>query len=172
MALGFFILSALDLLSVPVEETERQNCITWIYHCQHPSGGFRGSANTIFGEEELNKSNQVWDAPNLAGTFFALFSLVVLGDNLEKVKRIEALEWLMRLQKEDGSFGEIIGEKGIIEGGADMRYCYMAMGVRWVLRGGLDNDIFDTKDIDVNKLVEFVISSEVRFIPANKSGGN
>src|SRR5438045_4856889 len=150
MTLGFFIVSALDLLSAPLEETQRLDCISWIYHCQHPSGGFRGSTNTIFGQEKLNKYNEVWDHPNLAGTFFALLSLVLLRDTFEKVKRIETLEWLARLQKEDGSFGEVIGENGTIEGGSDVRYCYMAMGVRWMLRGGVGKDFFDIRDVDVN----------------------
>ena len=46
----------------------------------------------------------------------------------------ECLQWLTKMQREDGSFGETLGPGDKIEGGMDTRFGYCATGVRWVLR--------------------------------------
>ena len=164
MTLAFFTVSALDLLGVLHEKTspsERSEYIDWIYLCQHPSGGFRGFTGTTFGDEATNDDNQHWDPANLAGTFFALVALAVLEDDMARVRRRECLAWLTKLQCDDGSFGEILGTGGSIEGGQDVRFCSLAAVVRWVLRGtgeGLEG----VQDIDVDSLAGFVIASKVR----------
>ena len=162
MTLAFFTLSALDLLGVLREKTtssERAEYINWIYLCQHPSGGFRGFTGTNFGDGLRNDENGHWDPANLAGTFFALAALAVLGDGMEKVKRKECLEWLTELQCEDGSFGEVLGAQGKIEGGGDVRFCYLAAVVRWILQG--PEQEYDVKDIDTDKLAAFIMASQV-----------
>jgi len=65
------------------------------------------------------------------------------------------LHWLRKLQRSDGSFGECLSN-GKPHGGGDMRYCYMAAAVRWMLRrpGELQ------PDIDVMKLREFVLNGQ------------
>lgn len=163
---AFFTLSALDLLGVLHERTsasERADYTEWIYRCQHPDGGFRGFTGADLGEARLDKTPGPWDPANLAATFFALAALTVLGDTLERVKRRDCLAWLESLQLKDGSFGEALGEGGGIEGGGDIRYCYLAAAVRWVLRG--DEEIArgeeSIKDIDVPALVGFITSSQV-----------
>lgn len=97
------------------------------------------------------------------------------------VDRVRTLRWLRRLQRpEDGSFGEAVydpptrpttdskddGNKTkrqeeevqpIVAGGRDMRYCYLAASVRWMLRGDLpleDDEYVD--DIDVPALVAHI----------------
>ncbi|KAH0565710.1 hypothetical protein GP486_000902 [Trichoglossum hirsutum] len=166
MTLAFFTISALDVLDILHTHTnasERDEWIDWIYRCQLARGGFRGFTGADFGARG-SVENEAWDPANLAATFFALATLVVLGDGLERVRRVECLEWLRRLQWKDGSFGELLGDGGKIEGTRDMRYCYMAAGVRWILRGGVEGakaaDIAG-KDIDVETLVRFINSSEV-----------
>jgi len=164
MTLAFFTVSALDLLGVLHEKTtpsERTDYIDWIYLCQHPSGGFRGFTGTKFGDETRTNKNERWDPANIAGTFFALVALAVLEDDLTRVKRRECLAWLTRLQCDDGSFGEILGEGGAIEGGRDVRFCYLAAVVRWVLRG-TGEGLGDVEDIDVDSLAAFVMASKVR----------
>lgn len=163
---AFFTLSALDLLGVLHERTsaaERDDYTEWIYRCQHPDGGFRGFTGADVGEARFDKTLGPWDPANLASTFFALAALTVLGDTLERVKRKKSLLWLENLQLKDGSFGEAVGEGGKIEGGGDIRYCYLAAAVRWMLRGDRETGKGEEsiKDIDVPALVGFITSSQV-----------
>lgn len=166
MTLAFFTLSALDLLGVLFDCTsasQRAEYTEWIYRCQHPDGGFRGFTGADVGEARQDNTPGTWDPANLAATFFALAALAVLGDTLERVKRRECLAWLESLQLEDGSFGEVVGEGGNIEGGGDIRYCYLAAAVRWMLRvNPKKEDGEDSKkDINVSALVAFITSSQV-----------
>ena len=173
MTLGSFILSALDLLDIlhhspeptaeaslrRVTDSERQDCIAWIYHCQHPHGGFRGFPATMMGVEKTTAENDHWDPATLPATWFALSSLIVLGDGLERVDRRGAWKWLKRLQNPDGSFGELLGEDGRIEGGGDPRFAYFGAGLRWLLLGQ-DGQAMRTpdEDIDVQGLESFITS--------------
>lgn len=164
--LAFFILSALDLLGVLHEHTtsaERTAYINWIYKCQHPQGGFRGFTGTNFGEDKRDERNGGWDPANVAATYFSLAALTVLGDGLERVKRKECWEWLKGLQLADGSFGEARGEGVCVEGERDVRFCYCAAAVRWILRRvrGISEKEEGLGDIDVEGLVRFVTSSQV-----------
>lgn len=158
VSLAFFILSALDLLDALHEHTtpaERSEYAGWILRCQHPDGGFRGFTGTIVGEKN---GPCLWDAANLAATYFALASLAVLGEGLEHVKKRKCLDWLRSLQRKNGSFGEGIGMNGKIEGAEDMRFSQLAAGVRWFLRRG---EMESIEDIDVESLVGWVEDSVV-----------
>jgi geranylgeranyl transferase type-1 subunit beta len=164
MSLGFFILSALDLLGAgadTIPEKQRADIREWILKCQHPNGGFCGSPNHKYPDRfyvNVGHGRQQMDPANLPATYFAILSLRFVG-NLEKVKRRECLRWLRMLQREDGSFGELITKEGKIEGGRDMRYCYVAMAVRWILRG--DMDCQQVEDINVEKLVDHLRAGQV-----------
>ncbi|KAI7533298.1 geranylgeranyl transferase-like protein type i beta subunit [Hortaea werneckii] len=129
MYLAYFIISALDLLgalkTVPSEQ-ERQDHINWVYRCQHPNGGFRMWPGTDFGELS-NESNAPYDPANIPGTYFALATLLIYGDDLSRVQRKDCLKWLQRMQRSDGSFGETL-VKGQIEGGSDSRLGFCAAG--------------------------------------------
>jgi geranylgeranyl transferase type-1 subunit beta len=172
MLLAFLTLNALDLLSAldtsHLSDEERQCHIDWIYRCQLSSGGFRGFTGADPGttwrkqrQVESGGPEVAWDPANLAGTFFALVSLIVLGDDLGRVRRRETLTWLRHLQWEkDGSFGEVLGSEGRPEGERDIRFCYMAAAIRHMLR--CQGDI-DVPDLDVETLSQFVLSSQVRF---------
>lgn len=162
--LAFFIVSALDLLGVLHERTseaERTAYIDWIYRCQHPDGGFRGSTGTNVGKAR-NAENSCWDPANVAATYFSLAALTVLGDGLQMVRRRKCLKWIKALQLADGSFGESLGESGKVDGGRDLRFCYCAAAVRWMLRLGSYDEQLDVADIDVEALVEFITSSQVQ----------
>lgn len=163
MTLAFFIISALDLLGALETRTtpgEREDWINWIYHCQHGDGGFRGSPATILGPLG-SKENARWDRASLPNSYFALATLVVLGDDLKRVRRRECLTWLARLQRKDGSFSTELGEEGEdSEEGSHMRFCYGAAGLRWLLRGRRSLD--GVEDIDVDALVGYISASEVR----------
>lgn len=168
MFLGFFIVSAFDLLDVPdylgrvnpgpsITSEERQKWIEWIYSCQTPEGhGFRGFTGTDL-QTRRNASNEQWDPGNLPNTFFALAALLVLNDDLSRVKRQEHLQWLPQLQRPDGSFGEILGEHGVIEGGRDLRYCCCAAGIAYILHDPQEQA--DTP-FDSDKLIDYILNCQ------------
>ncbi|KAI7240163.1 geranylgeranyl transferase-like protein type i beta subunit [Hortaea werneckii] len=165
MYLAYFIISALDLLgalkTVPSEQ-ERQDHINWVYRCQHPNGGFRMWPGTDFGELS-NESNAPYDPANIPGTYFALATLLIYGDDLSRVQREDCLKWLQRMQRPDGSFGETL-VKGQIEGGSDSRLGFCAAGIRHILRGRtlgpitIDGETIG--DIDLDGFVKCVQMSE------------
>lgn len=159
ITLAYFILSALDLLGVLHTHTtpaERAEYVEWILRCQHPGGGFRGFTGTMYGVE-AERGNQ-WDAANVAATYFALATLAVLGEGMERVRRRECLDWVRGLQRENGSFGEGMGKNGKIEGAEDMRFCYLAAGTRWFMRRV---EMEEVEDVNVDNLVDWIESSVV-----------
>ena len=167
VTLAFFILSALDLLDALHTHTtsdEREEYAGWILRCQHPDGGFRGFTGTIVGEGNRHCE---WDAANLAATYFALAALTVLGEGLEQVERRKCLEWMRRLQRENGSIGEGLGKDGTIEGAEDMRFAQLAAGVRWFLRRG---EMESVEAIDAESLVEWIESCVVSHFPPPLEG--
>lgn len=163
MTLAFFIISALDLLGVVqthIPPAERQGYIDWIYHCQHADGGFRGSPATLLGAR-ASKENARWDRASLPNTYFAIVTLAILGDGMQRVRRRACLAWLVRLQRENGCFdAELEEEEDGVRRERDMRFCYWAAGLRWLLKGG--GEIDPGYDIDVDGLVRYINASEVR----------
>ncbi|KZF24611.1 geranylgeranyl transferase type I beta subunit [Xylona heveae TC161] len=162
MTLAFFIVSALDLLSAldsSVSADERSDYIRWIYKCQHPSGGFRGFSGTNLGAA-TTEENRHWDTASVAATYSALATLIILGDDLKQVRRKETLAWLKRMQRDDGSFGEVMTEGGRIEGGRDSRFCQFAAAIRWVLKGTKSVEDLGVQDINVDATVKYILSSE------------
>ncbi|KAF2757067.1 geranylgeranyl transferase type I beta subunit [Pseudovirgaria hyperparasitica] len=161
MLLAFFIISALDLLGAwnDTSAEEKEGYVQWIYNCQHPEGGFRGFPGTDLGEQTTTE-NKVWDPANLPATYLAIASLLVLGDDLTRMKRKECLQWLNKLQRPDGSFGETLGENGKVEGGMDTRFGYSAAVVRWMLRGWTSGNVLDVPDIRVLQLVDCIHTSQ------------
>lgn len=165
--LAFFTVSGLDLLGALQAKTtpeERHGYIDWIYHCQVPSGGFRGFTGTDFGTENRTRENEAWDPANVPSTFFALVILLILGDDLSRVKRTECLKWLPKMQRPNGSFGEVLGPGDQIEGGGDLRFCCFAAGTRYILKGKRDVDLDGVEDINVDNLVAFIESCQVRIL--------
>ncbi|KAL4881487.1 terpenoid cyclases/protein prenyltransferase alpha-alpha toroid [Aspergillus karnatakaensis] len=163
MLLAFFTIAGLDLLGALQDKTtpeERQGYIEWIYHCQVPSGGFRGFTGTDFGAKKRTQENEAWDPANVPSTFFALVILLILGDDLSRVKRAECLRWLPKMQRPDGSFGEVFGPEDRVEGGGDLRFCCFGAGTRYILRGQRSAGLDDVGDIDVGKLVGFIESCQ------------
>ncbi|KAK7747700.1 geranylgeranyl transferase type-1 subunit beta [Diatrype stigma] len=99
---------------------------------------------------------------NIAATYFALLALGVLADDdgaraFARVDRLKTLRWLRRLQREDGSFGENVDRDGYVAGGRDMRPCYLAATIRWVLGGA---EAGPEVDFDVGKLVTHIRRSQ------------
>ncbi|KAL2757221.1 hypothetical protein ACRALDRAFT_2099553 [Sodiomyces alcalophilus JCM 7366] len=180
MALAFFIVAAVDLLSPPASTGEpqiptredRSKIRTWVLSLQHPGGGFCGSPTHVppvelsgcagrRAEARQDPTQQTGTA-NLAATYFALLLLALAAEGdgrhaLEGVNRRGTLRWLRRLQRPDGSFGEVVLDDGSIAGGRDMRYCYLATVIRWCLRGDAhEGERAWVADIDVDGLVEHI----------------
>ena len=81
MSIGFLLLNSLDILDyleTVTTEDDRQHWIDWIYLCQHPTGGFRGSPAT------KTSGDSIYDAPHLPAAYFAIASLLILGDDLNR----------------------------------------------------------------------------------------
>ncbi|KAI0021690.1 terpenoid cyclases/Protein prenyltransferase [Xylariomycetidae sp. FL0641] len=173
LLLGFFIIAGLDLLSASspdshlLSATDRQSLRDWILSLQHPLGGFCGSPNHVLPGDKAIRWDQASEKyvacdpanANIAPTYFALMSLGVLADEnthnaFQGISRKPTLRWLKKLQREDGSFGEVVTKDGSIAGGRDMRYCYFAASIRWILFAGPERDGSD--DIDVDKLVAYI----------------
>ena len=166
--LAFFTLSALDVLNsldahtTPAERAEWAN---FLYSCQHPEGGFRAFTGSKYGDRPTTAENARWDPANIAGTYFAIVSLVILGDDLKRVQRRKTLEWLGRLQHPDGSFGELLAGDGSVDGGQDVRFCFLAALICRVLDNGGVQDTFG-QHIDIEALAKFVLESKVWFFCA------
>lgn len=101
---------------------------------------------------------------NLATTFFALLLLgVAAGTDDEAraafagVQRRKLLRWVTKLQRPDGSFGQVLWE-GEAVGGRDTRHSYLASAIRWMLRGEGDEE-----DIDVERMVDHIRHTQVSF---------
>jgi len=160
MSLGFFIVAALDLLDVlesVISARQRQSWIDWVYSCQVPDGGFRGFTGTSLGGLR-NPYNWHWDPANVPNTYFALSILLILGDDLGRVKRKECLAWLSRLQLQNGSFGEILGEDDHIEGGNDMRLCCCAAGIARILQS--EDDGLEALAFDQTKMLQYIVNCQ------------
>ena len=164
MMLAYLIVSALDLLEVldsNITRVARDEWMEWIYSCQLPTGGFRGFSGTNLGNDMTSKDNAHWDPASMPGTFFALINLVILGDDLSRVRRRDCLQWLPKLQRDNGSFGEILGENGSIEGGNDLRFCECAVGIRYILKNSTQEETLDVEDFDIAKLISYIQSCQV-----------
>lgn len=172
---------------IPPED--RPKFRAWVLSHQQPGGGFAASSSLVFPtqpgaqfEPETGagegKGKGAADGPglaNLPATLFALQLLALLADEgdeagaFQGVDRVQTLRWLRRLQRGDGSFGEVVrrmpgsGDGGwFIGGGYDMRYCYIAASVRWTLRGGVvEGGEGWVEDIDVEGLAGYILRSQV-----------
>jgi geranylgeranyl transferase type-1 subunit beta len=185
MLFAFFIVSALDLLGLLDDEAletetgkvtgkpritreEKQGWVEWVYHCQHLDGGFRGFTGTIVGvegEEEEERGDgrgrgNEWDSANLPATFFALCVLLILGDDLMRVERGKCLRWVKRLQRGDGSFGEVLSSGDQIEGGRDLRFCCCAAGIVYILGDRLGNEDDASIMFDESAMVRYIRSCQ------------
>lgn len=163
LTFAYFTVSALDLLSVPLSAKDRSSIRAWVLGLQHPDGGFCGSPTHALAGQDAAKGSA-----NLAATFFALLLLAAAaGTETEAraafagVRRGKLLRWLRKLQREDGSFGQVLWE-GEAVGGRDMRHSYLASCIRWMLRGAVEpGDEGWEEDIDVDKLVVHVRQGQV-----------
>ena len=191
MTLGGFTVAAIDLLTSSSADApkpvltshDRRLFRDWVLACQHPAGGFAGSPTHALPRHQYDgydfeTQQATTGAPgtaNIAATYFALQLLALLAaeDTAESafsgIDRIATLNWLRRLQRDDGSFGEVVVQipdharkkKWTISGGRDMRYCYIAAAIRWVLRGDVcEGQTTWVEDINVDALAGYIKNAQ------------
>ncbi|KAK4641850.1 geranylgeranyl transferase type-1 subunit beta [Podospora bellae-mahoneyi] len=193
MALAYFIINSIAILTPHANNnnnnnTTDNNLITpqdrrklrkWVLSHQHPGGGFSPASSLVYPlhgyeQSEPETGSQPAEAAGMAnapGTLFALQLLALLADEddpegaFDGVDRAQTLRWLRRLQRKDGSFGEVLrllpGQGWFIGGGYDMRYCYIAASIRWMLRGDVEEgEPGWVEDIDKERLTSYILSSQ------------
>ena len=166
LVLAFFILTSLDLLGGLETHTtpaERADYVSFIYSCQHPGGGFRSFPGTDFGlQHATTPENARWDPASVAGTYFALGALAILGDDLSRVRRQETLDWIRNLQHPDGSFGDLAagGKNATVDGGQDVRFCFLAVLVCAIVGEEQSASEAVGKCVDVDRLKQFILDSQ------------
>ncbi|KAK4148896.1 terpenoid cyclases/protein prenyltransferase alpha-alpha toroid [Chaetomidium leptoderma] len=194
MALAYFIINSIRILTPPAADEGAtaqttttplippENCRKlrqWVLSHQQPGGGFAATSSLVFpveGYEQWEPETGAQEVEgaglaNLPGTLFALQLLALLADEdgeagaFAGVDRVQTLRWLRRLQREDGSFGEVLrqlpGHGWFIGGGYDMRYCYIAASVRWMLRGGpREGEPGWVEDFDTEALASYILRSQ------------
>ncbi|KAL2019354.1 hypothetical protein VTK56DRAFT_9734 [Thermocarpiscus australiensis] len=162
---------------IPPED--RRKLREWVLSHQHPGGGFVASSSLVLplrGYEHWDSETGAQDTEgaglaNLPATLFALQLLALLADEADEagafggVDRVQTLRWLRRLQREDGSFGEVLkllpGHGWFIGGGYDMRYCYIAASIRWMLRGDVkEGEPGWVEDFDTEGLARYILRSQ------------
>ncbi|KAK4241207.1 terpenoid cyclases/protein prenyltransferase alpha-alpha toroid [Achaetomium macrosporum] len=191
MALAYFMVNSVCILTPAASQTQenakpliipedRRKIRQWVLSHQQPGGGFAASSSLVFpvkGYEQWQSetgAQEEIEGPglaNLPATLFALQILALLADEgneagaFSGVDRVQTLRWLRRLQREDGSFGEVLkllpGHGWFIAGGYDMRYCYIAAAIRWMLRGDVREGQPEwVEDFDTERLVKYILSSQ------------
>ncbi|KAL1843436.1 hypothetical protein VTJ49DRAFT_1546 [Mycothermus thermophilus] len=179
MALAYFMVNAVAILTPPgsgrdspIPASDRRSLRQWVLSLQQPGGGFAGSPTLVL---PTDSDGQTVDSSlaNLPATLFALQLLALLADDgdegaaaaFDGVDRARTLRWLRRLQRPDGSFGEALkqlpGRGWFVGGGYDMRYCYIAAAVRWILRGDVkEGEPGWVEDFDTDALARYILSSQ------------
>jgi len=163
IVIGYFSLSTLDILGVLdkyYSEDRKKGAIEYLYSLQilppigsetHPHCGFRGS--NFFGHT-YNPSNVRFellpdlDFSHITMTAMSLIMLVIFGDlELAKVNVSGILGGLKACQRSSGCFGYLPHSTE-----TDLRFVYSACVICYILD--------DWGDIDVDKLVEYILSCQ------------
>lgn len=145
LVIAHFALGGLSLLEATNAINNKQEYIDWIYSLQSPYGGF-------FGSEIMKHLPHSLAKPHIASTFAAIQCLIVLGDDLEKVKVPELLSWLRSLMNLDGSFQ---GASDASEP-TDLRFTYCAAFIHHIF--GSNSNEFSSGDIQM--AVEYVVKCQ------------
>jgi geranylgeranyl transferase type-1 subunit beta len=151
------------------KEDLRKGYIDFVYSHYLPNGrGFVGSTSllvpSVFKVPNLesakghNETPQT-DIPGLAVTFFALTCLLILGDDFSRIDRRALMSWVSSLQ--DPVSGGFWDTEPLFSpsldrrtGAIDLRFCYCAAGIRYLLRGW-ETDA----DLDLPHLKAFIETS-------------
>lgn len=171
----FFVVSGLDLLGAletRLTESDRRDIIEWIYSYQVDISRVkipdycndyieqstvlnnttnnniinRKAGHSGFRSTSMINSDIPLDCGIISMTYCALATLVILGDNLERVDRRSIIDGIKHIQLADGSF-----KPSILGGESDMRLVYCAVAVSQLLN--------DWSGIDKEKCAKFIKES-------------
>ncbi|CUM62863.1 uncharacterized protein PRCAT00000422001 [Priceomyces carsonii] len=140
LALIYFCLHGLSLLNkLNLSSNEQKDYSEFIYSHKiedpkHEIESFRSS-----GTFKLPSVTGSYDLPNLSATFFALLNLLALGSDYSKtLDREKIMKFILTLQvkkgEEKGAFRAVLGPDGEPIGETDVRFCYMALAIRKLLK--------------------------------------
>ncbi|KAK9460243.1 terpenoid cyclases/protein prenyltransferase alpha-alpha toroid [Lipomyces oligophaga] len=178
LAMVFFSIAGLDLLGClpnvdpeielgktlsarsKVSEKTAQAWIEWIYStCMIPGGAMFRASPSIGAESNSNQFR--YDVGHIAGTYFALSTLLILRDDLSRIDRKAMLSWLRACQREDGSFASGVfnwkTDKQEQFGERDLRFGYCAAAIRWMIGGDRLVTQEAVEDINVESAITYVV---------------
>ncbi|KAJ2449849.1 geranylgeranyl transferase type-1 subunit beta [Coemansia sp. RSA 2336] len=140
-------LATLGKLNDVLPAKQRSEMIDWVYaqqipNCQPGYGGFRGGS--LFGPHGCCKYTPA-NSGNLAATYSALCSLLLLGDDLSRVDRPAILKTLKYLQQESGTFAPHPGSNE-----RDPRFIYCACAISSILD--------DWSGVNKDAATEYIVS--------------
>lgn len=151
----FFALSGIDMLNnLESIEDQRENIINWIYSYQIlpkdvkvDKCGFRGSSSNGAKFCASNDQANLYDSAHIAMTYTGLLSLIILGDDLDRVNKSAILTSLRKLQLADGSFQAVFhGSEN------DMRFVYCASCICFILD--------DWSGMDIDQTISYIRRSQ------------
>ncbi|KAF7405302.1 hypothetical protein HZH66_004208 [Vespula vulgaris] len=125
--IAYFAISGLDVLNSldEIGDDMKAGIVDWIYRLQiagaGPRSGFQSSTT-------IPKEASKYRCGHLATTYTGLVTLVIVGDNLDRVDKKSIIEGVRACQNPDGSFKAI--EMGYE---SDMRFLYCACCVSTIL---------------------------------------
>ncbi len=151
MAFMYFCLTGIDLLN-ELEKTftgkEKNEFTRWIYSHSFETKlyfGFRGSV--------IYEHTGLYDPPDISATAFALLSLIILGDDLKAINRKKIMRYVIKCQREDGSFAQCLDMSSETPfGEIDTRFCMLATMIRSLLKWDETKEM----DIDVKSLCNYL----------------
>uniref|UniRef100_A0A8D8PUR5 Geranylgeranyl transferase type-1 subunit beta n=1 Tax=Cacopsylla melanoneura TaxID=428564 RepID=A0A8D8PUR5_9HEMI len=148
ITLLFFAISGLDVLDcldTIINPNRREEIIGWIYrlqvlpneqHSNLDACGFLGSTSLNF-ESEISSDDNLcsYRVSNIALTYSALCTLLILGDDLSRVNKKAVLHGVKALQEKSGSF-----KCTLADGDCDMRFVFCACAICFILNdwSGMD----------------------------------
>lgn len=173
MTLLYFCIIGLDMLNHRIDDTLRRSTIDYIYAMQIPAShldtypghcGFIGSpflgqtfmttTTTTPLINDMNRLNNLHDdndtafsymQGHLAMTYTALAMLTSLQEGLERVDKVNIINGLKHLQKENGVFSATIHGSE-----CDMRFVYCACAISYMLN--------DWSGVNIDKVYEYILS--------------
>lgn len=146
--IAFFSISGLDILNAVDDLTseQKQAAINWIYRLQlknaGPKSGFESS--TMIPRDVVSK----YHCGHLASTYTSLCTLLILGDDLDKVDKESIIEGIKACQNPDGSFMAMVPGCE-----SDMRFVYCACCISAILD--------DWSGIDKERTIDYILKSIV-----------
>ncbi|KAL1453666.1 hypothetical protein WDU94_009986 [Cyamophila willieti] len=160
ITLLFFAISGLDVLdclNTVIQPIRRQEIIDWIYRLQVlpnenstnlDACGFQGSTSLNFNLEGCSCDDNLcsYRMSNIALTYSALCTLLILGDDLLRVNRKAVLQGVKALQEKSGSF-----KCTLADGDCDMRFVFCACAICFILN--------DWSGMDTARTVAFIVAS-------------